>query len=146
MKETLFIRWLPVILWVIFIFITSANPNPYQSLPTSWTSQTEPVKSVRVPKRINVNEPLGRYLHAAEYLVLAMFIARALIWQGDPRLVLLAMAFGLSALYAFSDEVHQLFVPGRTFQWSDLALDLGGSLIGVSAFALLLKFWRRKRQ
>jgi VanZ family protein len=30
------------------------------------------------------------------------------------------------------DEVHQLFVPGRAFQVSDLAMDTAGSIIGIA--------------
>jgi len=144
MKETIFIRWLPVILWAIFIFITSANPNPYRSLPASWSAQSAPVQANPGPKRITFDELLGRFLHAAEYLVLAALIARALVGRGDLRLVLLAMAFGLSALYALSDEIHQLFVPGRAFEWRDLSLDFAGSTLGVIAFAFLFTAWRRR--
>ena len=144
MKENLFIRWLPVILWTIFIFITSANPNPYRSLPSSWARQTVQVQANPGSKRINFNELLGRYLHAAEYLILAALIARAMIGRGDLHFNLLAMAFALSGLYALSDEIHQHFVPGRAFEWSDLALDFGGSALGVVVFAFFLTFWRRQ--
>lgn len=143
MKEHLLFRWLPVFLWGILIFITSANPNPYRPLPDSWGIPGAPSNPDPGTKRINKDE-LGRFLHAAEYLVLAAFTARALIWRGDLRLVLLAVAFGFSALYALSDETHQLFVAGRAFEWSDLALDLSGAVIGVVTYALLLKIWRRK--
>ncbi|RJP52189.1 MAG: VanZ family protein [Anaerolineaceae bacterium] len=60
------------------------------------------------------------------------------------RLTLLAVEFGISALYAISDEPHQLFIPGRAFEFGDLALDLGGSVIGVATYAFLLTFWRRR--
>jgi VanZ family protein len=145
MKEHFLFRWLPVVLWAILIFITSANPNPYRPLPASLVIPTVSVNTNHEPKRIN-NDELGRFLHAAEYLVLAAFTARALVWRGNPSLMLLAMAFGLSALYALSDETHQLFVAGRAFQLSDLALDLGGAVIGVVAYAFLLIFWRRKKR
>ena len=144
MKEHFLLRWLPVLLWAIFIFITSANPDPYRPLPASWTIPTMSANSDPGSKRINADELLGRFLHAAEYLVLAAFAARALVWRDDLRLVLLAMAFGLSALFAISDETHQLFVPGRAFELSDLALDLGGSVIGMVTYAFFLTFWRRR--
>jgi VanZ family protein len=144
MKESLFIRWLPVLLWAIFIFVSSANPNPYKSLPASWARQTVTVQATLGQKRFASNELLGRYLHAAEYLVLAALVARALVWQGYVRLELMAIAFGVSAVYALSDEIHQLFVPGRAFQLSDLALDLFGSVLGVVTFAFFLTLWRRR--
>ncbi len=41
--------------------------------------------------------------------------------------------------YAWSDEIHQIFVEGRTFQLIDLAVDLAGISLGVLAFCLLIK-------
>lgn len=40
----------------------------------------------------------------------------------------------LSVLYAITDEIHQLFVPGRAFQLTDLAVDAGGIILGIAAF------------
>jgi VanZ family protein len=144
MKESLFIRWLPVLLWAIIIFITSANPNPYRALPVSWNIQTVPIQSDPGSKKITRDEILGRFLHAAEYLVLAALIARALTGRGDLRFTLLAMALGLSFLYALSDEVHQLYVPGRAFELRDLALDLAGSALGIISFATFLTLQRQR--
>jgi VanZ family protein len=144
MRESLYIRWLPVVLWAMFIFITSANPNPHRPLPASWSRQTLPAQSNHGPKRITYNKLLGRYLHAAEYLILAALIALGLVGRGDLRLVLLVIAIGISMHYALSDEIHQHFVPRRAFEFRDLALDLGGSLLGIIAFATFLTLWRRR--
>lgn len=43
------------------------------------------------------------------------------------------------ALYAASDEFHQLFVPGRSGQISDVLLDSAGVCFGV---LLGMLFWR----
>jgi VanZ family protein len=144
MKDKFIIRWLPVFLWAIIIFITSANPNPYRALPASWNIQTLPIQSDPGSKKITRDEILGRFLHAAEYLVLAACITRALVGRGDLRIGLLIMALGLSALYALSDEVHQLYVPGRAFELGDLALDLAGSALGIISFATFLILQRRR--
>jgi VanZ family protein len=79
-------------------------------------------------------ELLGRVLHISEYAVLALLTARAMIWHADVRLASLVLVLGLTELYALSDEIHQLFVPGRTFQLMDLALDLLGGMIGLIFF------------
>ena len=41
-------------------------------------------------------------------------------------------------LYAFSDEIHQLFIDGRAFQFSDLIVDLSGIIIGTALFTLII--------
>jgi len=33
--------------------------------------------------------------------------------------------------FALFDELHQMFIPGRAFQWIDLTLDLVGILVGL---------------
>jgi VanZ family protein len=46
-------------------------------------------------------------------------------------LLLMTMAFALS------DEIHQLFVPGRAFQVIDLIIDFLGILFGVFLYTKL---------
>jgi VanZ family protein len=55
---------------------------------------------------------------------------------GSPSFVALLISFA----YALSDEIHQVFVPGRAFELYDLALDLAGITI---ASALIWRIWSR---
>lgn len=143
MNETLLFRWLPVFLWAIFIFSTSANSDPFRSLPDSLALPLGSASVERGWKKISIEDLLSPFSHVGEYLVLAVLTARALNWQCDLRFGSLAIGFGVCALYATSDEIHQLFVRGRAFQWSDLALDLGGSALGMVAYGFIT-FWRRR--
>ena len=43
-----------------------------------------------------------------------------------------------SVLYAVSDEIHQYFVPDRSCQLSDLAVDSLGIIAGATVFCILL--------
>ena len=148
-------RFLPPLLWVLVIFFFSAQPSPYETvfdrpLPTSTPTLTQgattqasvqpastsPFQKLSdiFPKTDDEREVLGRYLHAAEYAVLAFLLARTLIWKDRPSLVLLLAAFFLSVLYALSDEYHQLFVPGRRFETGDILLDILGAILGILFF------------
>lgn len=51
----------------------------------------------------------------------------------------------IAALYAASDEIHQLFVPGRSGQLSDVILDSAGALAGVAAFTVLCWLINRRK-
>ena len=42
-------------------------------------------------------------------------------------------------LYAISDEVHQLFVPGRGGQVKDIVIDSAGAIVGISGFNGFIK-------
>jgi VanZ family protein len=46
---------------------------------------------------------------------------------------------GTSFLYAASDELHQLFVPGRTGQFNDVLIDFSGSVFGIAICAAIFR-------
>ncbi len=73
--------------------------------------------------------------HACEYAVLGLLLARALAGAGWVSLPLpygIAAVF-LAALYGVSDELHQLFVPGRDFDVRDMLADAGGASAAIAA-------------
>ena len=43
-------------------------------------------------------------------------------------------------LYAISDEIHQIFVPGRSCQIFDMIVDCLGSITGIYLFYVVNKF------
>ena len=43
----------------------------------------------------------------------------------------------LSFVYAITDEIHQIFVPGRACQFQDMMVDLAGIISGMIVFSLL---------
>ena len=73
-------------------------------------------------------------VHVAAYAGLAALTARAAgkgLSEVSPRAVLVAIV--ISSLYGISDEYHQLFVPGRSFDVLDMLADAIGSVVGASA-------------
>lgn len=75
--------------------------------------------------------------HMAEYAVLCMLAALHLTCWGlaGKKLALCSVIF--SALYAASDEFHQLFVEGRSGQATDVLIDTMGAVLGIAAFFIL---------
>jgi VanZ family protein len=101
--------WFPVIIYagVIFYFSSLSNPLP-QGLPS-----------------FNYMDLL---LHSAEYLILSILLLRALLHYVAKQPFLWAIL--LASAYGITDEIHQLFVPGRVFAVSDMAANtFGASLI-----------------
>ena len=45
-------------------------------------------------------------------------------------------------LYAISDELHQLFVPGRGAQVKDVLIDSFGSFVGIGFYEMVSKMKR----
>jgi VanZ family protein len=90
-----------------------------------------------------INEvPLrDRGVHLVEYAALSLLIARAVqaTWgpqglRGPLFSVLLTVALGLL------DEVHQLFVPGRSGEILDLVADTAGACVAVGLYAAFNTF------
>ena len=52
-------------------------------------------------------------------------------------------AWELSTLYCVTDEIHQIFVDGRTFKLLDIGIDSAGALTGI--LVLLLALWLANR-
>jgi len=103
--------WAPVVVWAAVIFAFSAVPDLGTGLGT-W------------------DLVLRKIAHAGEFAVLGALLMRAL---RDER-----AAFAAGVAYAISDEVHQVFVPGRVGSPLDVAIDSVGVAVGVL-------LWRRYR-
>ncbi len=58
--------------------------------------------------------------------------------------VLLAGLF--SGLYAVTDEIHQLFVPGRSGKPLDVCIDTAGALTGAAVSLLLIIIWQKLKK
>jgi len=133
-------RWLPVIVWMGVIFYLSSHPNPYWILPQSMNQEIDqllPVISISQYTRHQVN--INEAGHSIEYILLSVLMLRAIrggktgsrqFWGASGWSVLACFAFALS------DEIHQFFVPSRTFQLVDLALGLAAILLGLGLFGL----------
>lgn len=78
------------------------------------------------------SSPIGR-VHLAEYGLLAVLTARAL--PGRRPALRYGGAFLLTSLVGLADEIVQHFLPTRVFDWYDVALNVGASLLGVLALA-----------
>jgi VanZ family protein len=120
-------RWLrdfaPVILWMAIIFVLSSQPRLIDI-------------EGQAPSQL-----FYKTGHFVAYAGLAWLWWRALSPRRCVGWPVLLAAFGLTVLYGISDEVHQLFVPGRFGRVADVLFDAGGAL----AMVLLLRFSRRLR-
>jgi len=130
-------RWLPVIVWAAFIFLISANSDPYALIPErifKWIYLTH-VKGIRLTKII------GPISHVAQFAIFGFLLARAVSWKSALTKRDFWIVFLLSVAYALSDEVHQFFVPLRAFQLTDILMDSIGGVMGM----LLYNWMQSKR-
>lgn len=74
--------------------------------------------------------------HFCEYAGLGFSVINFLFAFRNAVSPILALIIALG--YALTDEIHQIFVPGRAFQLIDLTVNFFGILLGISVFALFV--------
>jgi len=117
-------RWGPLVAYLAVIFVGSSIPG----LPDPGVSD--------------------KTAHLAEYGVLGVLMVRGLVGRAwtSPSLVAALSAVLLCALYAASDEVHQLFVPTRQFDVFDMIADASGAALAAGmlwAWGIIRRFSAR---
>ena len=78
-------------------------------------------------------------------------ISKGIHWKTDKKKTrkikqIAGMSVLSTALYAVTDEIHQLFVPGRSGQITDVILDSCGGLIGAVLSATILYLIRKRKK
>ncbi len=133
--------WIPVLLWMIFIFWMSTETFSAQNT----ASVVEPIIRFLIPSILPemidmIHWALRKLGHLSEYFVLGFLLFRA--FRGDSRDLRIPRwtfsSFLVLVLYAASDELHQSFVSARTASPYDVAIDTLGGLIGLALSALQL--------
>ena len=75
--------------------------------------------------------------HFLEYCGLAALLYNAFLQTcGKPKIL---PSFATTVLYCISDEIHQIFIPGRAFQITDMLVDAAGAAIGLGVCTAL--YW-----
>ena len=80
--------------------------------------------------------------HMFLYFVLAILIYMSISKGNSYKYYILA--FVLSAMYACSDEIHQLFIVGRSGEIRDVLVDSTGALIGLIIVYLYNTYIKKK--
>ena len=124
-----------VVFWMIFIFVMSSFDANESSNQSNFIVNI--IVNVFDIKNMDLLSFIIRKLaHFIEYLILGILIYN-LIKDYNYKVYL---AIILCMLYAISDEVHQLFVPGRSCQIFDMIVDCLGSITGIYLFYVVNKF------
>ena len=142
--------WLPTLIWMVLIFSASSDSHSYEHSSRliapllHWLFPQMP--ETRVDAIVYFTRKCA---HLTEYAVLALLLWRAVRrpMKNDPRPWVwpeAGLALAIVFLYAASDEFHQIFVPTRTAQVSDVFIDTAGgaaSLLALWAFGRWRKHW-----
>ncbi len=103
-----------------------------------------------VAERTWIDENLTLLLRKSAHVILfgtlgALIFLFLLTWKGDVLSRYLTSLL-LTLLYAVSDEIHQVFVAGRSGRFTDVLIDMGGALVFTTVIFLMVKLIRRKEE
>ena len=84
--------------------------------------------------------------HFFIYLVLGVLVKVALMNSGVTGFKALGIGLAICVGYAFSDEIHQLIVPGRGGQLSDVVIDSCGAGLGMVLQIVFVKLLLKRNQ
>lgn len=83
--------------------------------------------------------------HFFIYLILGVLVKYALNSTGISGFKSIVISLLICVAYAFTDEIHQLFVPGRGGQLSDVGIDSCGAGLGILLQLTFVKFISKKQ-
>ena len=143
--------WIPVILLLLIIYYFS-SADGVQSAGMSSLLTDKLVGVFTAVPLLDLNPvqeafsvDLLHYIirktgHLMVYAALALALAFALYQYriSSSRLILWSLSFGF--FYACTDEIHQLFVLGRSGRFTDVLIDSLGMTLGILIFYFLLHF------
>lgn len=127
---------IPVIIWALAIFIMSSF-NAEES-----ANQSNFIVNI-IASIFNINNIsllsliIRKLAHFTEYLILGVLVINMFTKNNVRKSYILSIL--LCIIYATSDEIHQIFTPGRACQIKDILIDSIGSITGIYLFKLLKK-------
>lgn len=107
--------WLPALVWAVVIF-TLSSMEINKEVPFSWSDFV-----------------VKKTAHVVEYAILYFLLWRAISNRGekaDKKIFYQVLA--LTIFYAFTDEWHQTFVPGRGGTLRDVGFDSIGAMLAMT--------------
>lgn len=119
--------WLPVLLWMLFIFILSSVPG--KNIP-----------NLPIPN-------FHKVVHFFEYSILGGLWVRAFFIRrsGVSCFKFSILAWVLTAVFALSDEWHQTFIPGRSGKLDDVFFDMICATCGILFYIFMQNFLKKQK-
>lgn len=117
--------WVMPAAWALLIFVLSSIPH------------------ISTPGFFSFSNS-DKIAHLGMYMPLGFLLFYALEeWPCFTGKATINQALIIGSLYGLSDEVHQLFVPGRYFDLGDLLADSSGIFFGCISYLFIKKYSRQ---
>ena len=139
-----------IVLWMSFIFCLSNQPAVDSTeLSDGFISNTignvyklfnRNISSEELNEiKIKYTHPVRKMAHFTIYMILGILVTLLVREYNVSFYKCLIISLLVCLLYSISDEIHQLFVLGRSGEVRDVLIDTSGSFIGIYIFNKLFK-------
>ncbi len=147
------IMWTLVVFWMSLIFyfssfsgVESTNQSKgflYNTLGNIIDIFDKNISQIEKDELIDkLDHPIRKIAHGSVYFILSILVCLSLSNYNLDIKKLLIITFIICLLYSISDEIHQLFVFGRSGELKDVIIDNIGIIIGLYLFWI----FKRKRK
>ena len=150
-----------IILNMAFIWINSAKVSSESDKSSTKIAKTIAEKTVKDFNKLSKNKQQAKIketngkirstAHFAEFVPLGFLVLLLMInilfCKKKIKLVVFCsvLALLICALCALSDEIHQIFVKGRSFEVKDILTDTLGSLVGIVCGLIVIVSYKSKK-
>ncbi len=140
------ISWAAVALWMLLIFrLSSQVADTSNGLSLGVTEQINRILANLTQIKVDtLNHIVRKSAHFTAYLILALLCLNAVRVSGVLGRKRYLTVIWICILYSISDEIHQLFVPGRSGSPKDVIIDTSGAVVGIIISIILRKLLFRK--
>jgi VanZ family protein len=147
LRITQSILWILVISWMAAIFMFSSQPAP--------TSNAQSGRIIRIGAELMVpgfrerphadqevfierwQHVVRKSAHGVAFFSLGILCSLAALRHNWSRPNQIRTALAIPYGYAVFDEIHQLFVSGRAFMFTDIGIDMAAATVGVLMIFLI---------
>lgn len=149
MPKSKMFAWLAAIIWMALIFTLSHQPGSVSGnlsaeiagLVMDLVKETFGGSGTEIE---TLHTIVRKNAHFIAYFILGSLLLNAMKATDNLRVRDIFVSFAVSVVYAVSDEVHQLFIDGRSGEVRDVLIDSAGAGTGIAFCWMMVRF--RKRQ
>lgn len=134
------IRYTPSVIWMGIIFYLSHQPgNESASTSNQVLEVIFNVLPLSTENEVFLHTVIRKLAHFSAYALLSILIYIA--YRGKKATL---FTFVICLIFAISDEIHQLFIPGRSGEVRDVLIDMSGVVFSLMIIYLIRKIRSRR--
>ncbi|MDO4282242.1 MAG: VanZ family protein [Clostridia bacterium] len=127
-----------VIIWMGIVFQFSSESSLKSENTSNHFTKTILGENITDQRVEELSFMIRKTAHFTLYTIGGVCICLCVMLNYEGKKNIYLIGFSIGSIYAITDEIHQLFVPGRACELRDVIIDSLGILVGV----VIIKFFK----